>query len=618
MKPVRAFLSVFLLTLLVTAMVLPLAAEPDRDSHAFQLVEATIADIEQAFQSGVLDPAQLVRMYLARIAAYDQAGPMLNSYMLVNPHAVADARALDADGRRNRDNGGGRDGRKPLWGVPIVVKDNNDTADMATTAGSVALAGSVPPDDAFVVKRLRRAGAIILGKATLTEYANFLTNGMPAGFSSELRQQLGGGPLVGYGFNPYDPRTDPRPNSAPPAPPAPPSNFNDGRPALSPGGSSSGPGIAVAANLAAVGIGTETSGSILSPGTQNLLVGIKPTVGLVSRDGIIPITADQDTAGPLARTVEDAAKVLGVIAGFDPNDAATGACLTPGNCLNDYTRFLKKNALKGARIAVPHFSYWTSTAAVPVPNLTPTQLAVMNDAIAVLRAQGAFVADPYEIPDQAELNAFGGCGGLPIPANCSTVLLYGFKRDLNAYLASLGPSAPVQNLAEVIAFNNAHSAVALKYGQVLAEAADSLDISPASADTARYRADRAKDLDLAKTRGLDVVYAGPDLRPGTADDFDAILFPANRGANIAARAGYPSIVVPGGFVTNLPELNVPAAPPFPSGFNPKDAPYGVTFSGPAFSEARLIGFAYAFEQATKHRVPPDSAPALRSDTVRRR
>jgi amidase len=594
-------------------MLLPLAAQQDRDPRTFQLVEATIADIEQAFQSGLLEPAQLVRMYLARIATYDQAGPMLNSYMAVNPRAVAEARALDSEHRRNRDNGGGPDGEKPLWGVPIVVKDNNDTADMPTTAGSVALAGSIPPDDAFVVKRLRGAGAIILGKATLTEYANFLTAGMPAGFSSQLRQQLGGGPLAGYGFNPYDPRPDPRTDSA--APPAG-ATFNDGRPALSPGGSSSGPGIAVAANLAAVGIGTETSGSILSPGTQNLLVGIKPTVGLVSRDGIVPITADQDTAGPLARTVEDAAKVLGVIAGFDPRDPATRACLTSGNCLRDYTKFLKKNALKGARIAVPHFSYWTNAAGTP--NFTPTQLAVMNDAIAVLRAHGAFVADPYEIPDQAELNAFGGCGGLPIPANCSTVLLYGFKRDLNAYLASLGPSAPVHTLSDVIAFNNAHSAVALKYGQVLAVAADSLDISPASADTARYRSDRAKDLDLAKTRGLDVVYAGPDLKPGTADDFDAILFPANRGANIAARAGYPSIVVPGGFVTNRPELNVPPGPPFPDSFDPQPAPYGVTFSGPAFSEARLIGFAYAYEQATKHRTPPASTPPLASDTVHRK
>jgi len=604
MKFVRAFLPILVLA---AAMLLPVAAQPDRDPHTFQLVEATIADIEQAFESGVLDPAQLVRMYLDRIAAYDQAGPRLNAYMAVNPHAVSDARAIDAERRRNRDNGGGRDGERPLWGVPVVVKDNNDTADLPTTAGSVALAGSIPPDDAFVVRRLRKAGAIILGKATLTEYANFLTAGMPAGFSSQLRDQLGGGPLAGYGFNPYDPRQDPR------------ATFNDGRPALSPGGSSSGPGIAVAANLATVGIGTETSGSILSPGTQNLLVGVKPTVGLVSRDGIIPITADQDTAGPLARTVEDAARVLGVIAGRDPHDPATAACLTPGNCFNDYTKFLKKHALKGARIAVPHFSYWTNTVATaPTVTLTPTQLQVMNDAIAVLRAEGAFVADPYEIPDQVELNNFPGCGGLPIAANCSTVLLYGFKRDLNAYLASLGPSAPVHTLADVIAFNDAHSAVALKYGQVLAIAAQSLDTSAGSADTIRYRADRAKDLDIAKTRGLDRVYAGPDGMPGTRDDFDAILFPANRGANIAARAGYPSIVVPGGFVTNRPELNVPPAPAFPLGFDPQPAPYGVTFSGPAFSEPRLIGLAYAFEQATKHRVAPASTPPLASDTVRKK
>ena len=209
----------------------------------------------------------------------------------------------------------------------MILKDNIDTHDMPTTAGSVAFAGSFPHSDAFIASKLRDAGAIILGKATMTEFANFLTNGMPAGYSS----------LGGYGFNPYDPRPDPR--TALDALLRP---FNDGRPALTPGGSSSGPGIAVAANLAAVGIGTETSGSILSPGTANGLVGIKPTVGLVSRDGIIPITADQDTAGPLARTVTDAAIVLGVIAGFDPNDPATAACLTPGNCFSDYTQFLTR------------------------------------------------------------------------------------------------------------------------------------------------------------------------------------------------------------------------------------------------------------------------------------
>ena len=251
-----------------------------------------------------------------RIAAYDEANTAtrLNAYIHLNRHALDEADDRDHDHDRNH--GEGRHGGV-LAGIPMILKDNIDTHDMPTTAGSVAFDGSFPRSDAFVARKLRQAGAIILGKATMTEFANFLTNGMPAGYSS----------LGGYGFNPYDPRPDPRVALDALMRP-----FNDGRPALTPGGSSSGPGIAVAANLAAVGIGTETSGSILSPGTANGLVGIKPTVGLISRDGIIPITADQDTAGPLARTVTDAAIVLGVIAGFDPKDPATAACLKPGNC----------------------------------------------------------------------------------------------------------------------------------------------------------------------------------------------------------------------------------------------------------------------------------------------
>ncbi|HEX2665919.1 MAG TPA: amidase family protein [Candidatus Acidoferrum sp.] len=588
----RQFRLRFMILFVAAALVLPIAAKRSQQDHAdaFQLVEATIQDIQDAFDSHLLAPSQIVSMYLARIEAYDKAGPHLNSYMVVNPEALEAAHELEEN-----DDQQGQHRDRPLFGIPMIVKDNNDTFDMPTTAGSVALGGSVPPDDAFLVKKLRRAGAIILGKGTLTEYANFLTNGMPAGYSSQLRFQLGGtaaNSMLGYGFNPYDPRPDPR------------TGFNDGRPALSPGGSSSGPGIAVSANLATVGIGTETSGSILSPGTMNLLVGIKPTRGLVSRDGIVPITADQDTAGPLARTVTDAAKVLGVIAGFDPQDSATAPCLKPGNCFSDYTQFLRKQALKGAHIAVPYFSYWTNGGGTP--NLTPTQLQVMTDAMNVMRAAGADV-EFYDIPDQAELNSFPGCGNLP-QTNCSTVLLYGFKRDLNAYLASLGPNAPVKTLEDVINYNSAHSAYALKYGQILALAAETLDTSPGSADTVRYNSDRAKDLDIAKTRGLDVVFSA---------GFDAILFPANRGANIAARAGYPSIVVPGGFVTNQPELNIPPGTPFPAGFNPNNGPYGVTFSGPAFSEPRLIALAYAFEQATKHRVSPSSTPPLASDVVRR-
>ena len=402
----------FLIVFFTAALVLPIAAKRSerRPTETFQLVEATIDDIQDAFDSHILTPSQLVSMYLARIDAYDKAGPQLNSYMFVNARALEAAHELEEDDDQSDHR------EKPLFGIPMIVKDNNDTFDMPTTAGSVALGGSIPPDDAFLVKKLRRAGAIILGKGTLTEYANFLTNGMPSGYSSQLRFQLGGtaaNSKLGYGFNPYDPRPDPR------------TAFNDGRPALSPGGSSSGPGIAVSANLATVGIGTETSGSILSPGTMNLLVGIKPTRGLVSRDGIVPITADQDTAGPLPRTVTDAAKVLGVISGFDPQDSATAACLIPGNCFRDYTQFLRRQALKGARIAVPYFSYFTNGSGTP--NLTPRQLRVMTDAMNAMRAEGADV-EFYDIPDQAELNSFPGCGNLP-QSNCTTVLLYGFKRD---------------------------------------------------------------------------------------------------------------------------------------------------------------------------------------------
>jgi amidase len=524
------------------------------------LVEATVPDLLKALQTGLITSEQLVEMYLARIEAYDDNGPKLNSFLTVNPNAVAEARALDAARHPGIE-------RSPLYGIPVLLKDNVDTADMPTTAGSVALEGSIPPDDAFITRKLRQAGAIILGKATLTEFANFLTNGMPTGYSS----------LGGYGFNPYDPRPLPG---------------GDGRPVLATGGSSSGSGIAVAANLVAVAVGTETSGSILSPASGNMAVGVKPTVGLISRDGIIPITADQDTAGPITRTVTDAAILLGVLAGHDPTDPATNACLTPGNCFSDYTRFLDKKALVGARIAFP-----------PPP---AARAALMAAAVEVLRAQGAYVQDIPALAAQIP-----GCPATvfpPVepwpPAGCASSLFYGFKRDLNAYLASLGASAPVQTLSEVIAFNIAYGPGALKYGQILAQLSDSIDISPGSADTAQYTDARAQD--LARSRGtLDPIYAGPDGIRGTADDFDAILFSANSGAGTPAKAGYPSITVPGGFVAPVAPIEQPT-------------PSGVTFSGPAFSEPRLIGLAYAFEQATKHRRSPFSTPPLPTDVVKRR
>jgi amidase len=526
-----------------------------------QLVEATVYEIQHALRTGLLTSEQLVQMYLERIETYE---PLLNAFIHVNEHALDEARARDAARRRGVPMG-------PLYGVPVLLKDNIDTHDMPTTAGSIALEGSIPPDDAFIAAKLRNAGAIILGKATLTEFANFIALGMPTGYSS----------LGRFGFNPYDPRELPG---------------GDGRPVLITGGSSSGSAIGVAANLVTVAIGTETSGSILSPGTANSVIGLKPTLGLVSRDGILPITADQDTAGPLTRTVYDAAALLGAIAGYDPADAATAPCLTPGNCFSDYTRFLDKNALKKARIAVPRVPYWNGFSAA--------QQQIMLDAIEALRAEGAYVADPYEIPNQSDVSAFGICVSYPAPTNCSTVLMYGQKHDLNAYLATRQP-APVQTLSDIIAFNASYPdpAIALKYGQAIFEAADQLDVTPGSADTLRYEADRAKDLELTRT-GLDAVYNGPDGTQGTADDFDAILFPQNRGAGAPAKAGYPSIVVPGGFT-----------PPSGAVINP--APFGVTFSGRAFSEPTLLAIAYAFEQATKHRVPPASAPALATDYVKR-
>ena len=564
----------------VLARSVPTTADHHRVHGTFDLVETTIPAIHKAVDDGLISTEQLVHMYLNRIAAYNGKSTTahLNAYIHIN------RRLLDGheEGEERGDSDDHGHAKEPLRGIPMILKDNIDTKDMPTTAGSVALNGSFPRSDSFVARKLRAAGAIILGKATMTEYANFLTNGMPAGYSS----------LGGYGYNPYDPRPDPRVGvlDALGRP------VNDGRPALTPGGSSSGPGIAVAANLATVGIGTETSGSILSPGTANMLVGIKPTVGLISRDGIIPIAADQDTAGPLARTVTDAAIVLGVIAGFDRNDSATAACLTPGHCFSDYTRFLNANALHGARIAVPPF---------------PTNRAdVMNNAIAVLRAQGATVdLVPALAPQLPGCASTPLPGAYPPPAGCSTVLNYAFKRDLNKYIADhVRRSFPVQSLQDVIAFNTAFGPAATKYGQDLALFSQLFDTSDGSADTIRYQSDRATDISLSRG-AIHAVLDGADGKPGTADDYDALLFSGNSGAGTPAKAGYPSIVVPGGFFHNV------VTPPFPAGFNANDGPAGVTFSAGAFSEPRLIALAYAFEQATHYRVPPASAPPLPSDHV---
>jgi amidase len=562
--------------LLAVTFALPVIADKHGVGSArLQLVEATVEQLQKALQTKLVTSEQLVSMYQARMAAYEDTGPHINAYIHVNANADLEAQQVDKLRHPGAVNG-------PLYGIPILLKDNIDTADMPNTAGSVALAGSIPPDDAFIVQKLRKAGAIILGKGTLTEYANFIAIGMPTGYSS----------LGGFGFNPYDPRVDPR-TTAP---------FNDGRPVLQTGGSSSGPGIGVNANLTAIAIGTETSGSILSPANANGIVGIKPTVGLVSRDGIIPITADQDTAGPLTRTVADAAILLGVIAGYDPIDPATAACLSPGNCFSDYTRFLDAGAMRGARIAV---------YSPPTP-LAPNRQAIIDNAVKVLKAHGASVRTLAVSDIPAQPSACVSYPLPPIPAppavRCSSVLLYGFKRDLNAYLAGT-PGAPHHTLAEIVAFNSTF-VPPMKYGQAIAEAAAQVNISPGSADTLRYIDDRAFDLAVSRD-ALNAIYYGLDGIKGTADDTDAILALGNNFAAAPAKAGFPSVTVPGGFIladTNPPTNDPPIAGPFPQ---------TVTFSGPAFSEPRLIGLGYAFEQATHYRVPPSSTPPLASDSVGR-
>ncbi len=529
-----------------------LRAQSATDAPPLNLVEATIPQLRAAIESGLATAEGLASRYVARIAAYDRAGPTLTSVLALNPSWRDEARHRDVEIQRQRRRG-------PLVGIPVLLKDNIDALPMPTTAGSVALVGSTPPRDSFLAARLRAAGAVVLGKATLTEFANFMTTDMPSGYSS----------LGGHGVNPYDPR-----------------RAANGAALATPGGSSSGSGIATAANLVAVAIGSETSGSILSPSSSNGVVGIKPTVGLVSRSGILPITADQDTAGPMARTVTDAAIVLGAIAGHDPNDPATAACLQPGNCFADYTQFLDRGALVGARIGVPVLRFGIGTE----------QQRLWAAAIAAMRAAGATVLESYPLQNT---NLPGIAVSHPPAAGQSSVLIYGLKRDLNAYLAGLGPSAPMQSLAQIIAFNTANAGVALRYGQSILVAADRYDTQPSSADTTRYLADRANDIALARG-ALDAAFAGPDGVPSTPDDVDALLFPANNGADMPARAGYPSICVPAGFA---PRSGQPALP------------FGVTFTGRAFDEKRLIALAFAFEQITGHRAPPTSAPALPTDTI---
>jgi amidase len=546
----------------------PMPVEAQRTP--FSIVEASIADMREALEKGRVTSRDIVAQSLQRLGQYEDR---LHAAIYVNPRALEEADERDRERRLRRVRG-------PLHGIPIALKDNIHTTNMPTTGGALAFAGLIPPYEATLTKNLRDAGAIIIAKTTMTELANWVAAAMPTNYNS----------LSGFAFNPYDPRRDPREATA------------DGRPVLATGGSSSGIGTAM--SFWAANVGTETSGSILSPSNQNMLVGIKPTVGRVSRYGVIPIAADQDTPGPMARTVADAAIMLGALegAGPDPNDAATSTCMPPPQ--RDYTKFLRREGLKGARIGIPRAFYYNA-AATPgergsTGGLNDAQKRVMEEAIAAMRSAGATIVDPADIPSIVTTDAAKSLMKWPVCSgpddakgrdeDCSVVFKYGMKRDFNAWLASLGDRAPVKSLTALREWNRAHqSAGTLKYGQVQLDNSDEMDLN---ADRARYQADRAKDVALSRESGIDAVIQTHKL--------DALVFPGGSGAAIAAKAGYPTVIVPFGTVPNGAGPNAA----MPAGFNATPSPFGVAFTAGACSEPRLIEIAYAFEQATKRRVPP--------------
>ena len=521
-----------------------------------KIEDTTISELQEALASGRTDATRLTKAYLARIAAYDRGGPGLNSVREINPDALAIAAKLD---------GTRPDKRRPLAGIPILIKDNIATGDAQhTTAGSLALADAKAKRDATVTARLRKAGAVILGKANLTEFANILAVGMPSGYSS----------LGGQVRNAYAPELD-----------------ANGVPFVQPGGSSAGSGVAVAAGLAAAAIGTETSGSLLSPASQSGVVTVKPTVGLISRAGILPIAESQDTAGPMTRTVRDAAILLNVLAAKDPLDPATEYQERPA----DYTTFLDKDGLKGARIGVPSDPSDPGNDVYYGP-LPPRSAEVMRAAIATLEAAGATIV-------LASIPTAGWIGGpgteiailntnpesptrnqvqrLPI------VFVYELKNGLDAYLSGWAKGTAMKTLADIVAFNQANAAKALRFGQdvFLAASATRGDLSEME-----YKSARRMDLRHSRKLGLDAYMAQHQL--------DAVLFPANSGASIAAKAGYPSVQVPAGFTAVAGPTQTP------------DYPLGATFAGRAWSEPTLLRLAYAFEQAAKARRAPPGLPSL--------
>jgi len=491
----------------------------------FEFDEVKVSELQAGMKSGKYTAASITQKYLERIEEIDRQGPGINSVIEVNPDALKIAAELDRERKAKGPRG-------PLHGIPALIKDNIGTADrMQTTAGSLALVGARPPRDSFVAQKLRAAGAVILGKTNLSEWANFRSNHSTSGWSGR----------GGLTHNPY---------------------------ALdrNPCGSSSGSGAGAAASLCAVAIGTETDGSIVCPSSLNGLVGIKPTVGLVSRSFIIPISHSQDTAGPMARTVTDAAILLGALTGVDAADPATAA--SQGKALTDYTRFLDANGLKGARIGVVRKLF----------GFNHRVDALMNEAIEVMKKQGAVIVDPANLDSTKQVDG-----------SEFQVLLYEFKAGLNAYLASLGPGSPMHSLENLIKFNDAHGTEEMPYfGQenfIKAQAKGPLT-------TKEYLDALEKSQRLTRTEGIDAVMdkfrldalIAPTGGPAFTTDLVNGDHDTGGSSTPAAVAGYPDITVPAGFVFGLP--------------------VGISFFGRAWSEPTLIKLAYSFEQATQHRQPP--------------
>jgi amidase len=498
----------------------------------FELEEATIADLQAGMSSGRMTSHSITQLYMARIEELDRKGPTLRHVLEINPDALAIADSLDRERKSGRVRG-------PLHGIPILLKDNIDTADsMTTTAGSLALEGSIPLQDAFIAAKLRSAGAVLLGKANLSEWANIRSTHSSSGWSGR----------GGQAKNPY---------------------VLDRNPC----GSSSGSAGAVSANLCPGAIGTETDGSIVCPSSACGIVGIKPTLGLVSRSGIIPIAHSQDTAGPMARTVRDAAIILNALTGIDTRDSTTMVNRSRGQI--DYTRFLDPNGLRGARIGVARAKFF---------GYSDVTDKLVNDAIDAMKTNGAVIVDPANIEtagkfDDSELD----------------VLLYELKADLNAYLAGLGPKAPVRTLQNIIDFNENHRAQEMPwFGQELFIQAQ----AKGPLTDKKYRDALAKDMRMSRTEGIDATMKKYKL--------DAIVAPTGgpawvtdlvNGDHFSGASSTPPAVA------GYPNINVPA------GYS-HDLPVGISFFGRAYSEPTLIKIAYSYEQATKHRRPPQFIPTL--------